>query len=190
MVKKNRQGVKEMAFIDQDTLDEVAAFHGHVCPGLLLGIRMAKAAMAALGEPRPEDEEVFSIFENDSCALDAVQYLTGCTAGKGNLFLKDYGKQVLTLAARPSGRAVRVVFTGDRLKPLKADGSVDREKFARVLRDAPDHDILKIEHITVEPPPKAKIFATLTCSVCREGVMEPRATMVDGKPVCPACIER
>jgi formylmethanofuran dehydrogenase subunit E len=179
-----------MAYIDQDTLDEVVQFHGHLCPGLLLGIRMANAAMAALGKPRSEDEEIFSIFENDSCALDAVQYLTGCTAGKGNLFLKDYGKQVLTLAARPSGRGVRVVFTGDRLKPLRADGSVDRKKFVEVLRDAPDDEILKIEHVTVEPPPKARIFATLTCSVCGEGVMEPRATMVDGKPVCPSCQKR
>ncbi len=187
MVKKNREGVKEMGQIDQETMDAVVAFHGHLCPGLLIGVRLAKAAMEALGEPRAKDEEIFCIFENDSCALDAVQLLTGCTMGKGNLFLKDYGKQVLTLAVRPSGRAVRVVFTGDGLKPTKEDGTVDREGFIEVLTERDDGELLKVEHRSVAPPPRARIFPTIFCSVCGEGVMEPRAELMDAKPVCPGC---
>ena len=32
------------------TIDDVAEFHGHVCPGLALGYRVSVAALNALGE--------------------------------------------------------------------------------------------------------------------------------------------
>lgn len=51
--------------------------------------------MEALGGGRDIDEEMVAIVENDSCAVDAIQVLTGCTLGKGNLIFRDYGKQHL-----------------------------------------------------------------------------------------------
>jgi len=89
-----------------EDLKRVVAFHGHLCPGVLIGYRATKAGLAALGAERAEDEELIAIVENDSCAADAVQALAGCTFGKGNFFFRDYGKQVFTFALRPSGRAL------------------------------------------------------------------------------------
>jgi formylmethanofuran dehydrogenase subunit E len=80
------------------------AFHGHVCPGLSIGYRAAKAAMTWLAEKRSEDEEVVAIVETDACSADAVQVLTGCTFGKGNFIFRDYGKMALTLLSRKTGQ--------------------------------------------------------------------------------------
>ena len=44
--------------------------------------------------------------------MDAVQVLTGCSIGKGNLIYRDYGKQVYTFACRNSGQAVRISVKG------------------------------------------------------------------------------
>jgi formylmethanofuran dehydrogenase subunit E len=65
--------------------DAVVAFHGHLCLDIAMGYRVAKAAMRELSCERPRDEELVAIVENDSCSVDAVQAVTGCTFGKGNL---------------------------------------------------------------------------------------------------------
>lgn len=43
-------------------LDEVIDFHGHICPGLVLGYRVSILALKELGE-RAEDEELVAIVE-------------------------------------------------------------------------------------------------------------------------------
>ncbi|NJD57729.1 MAG: formylmethanofuran dehydrogenase, partial [Nitrospirae bacterium] len=52
--------------------DDVVEFHGHSCPGLALGYRVSRRALREFGD-RAEDEEIVSIVENNSCAVDAVQ---------------------------------------------------------------------------------------------------------------------
>jgi len=89
--------------------EEVIRFHGHSCPGLALGYRVSLAALKAMDRGKiSEDEELVAIVENDSCAVDAIQLVTGCTFGKGNLIFRDYGKQVYTFLKRPSGNGVRI----------------------------------------------------------------------------------
>ena len=92
---------------------EIISFHGHSCPGLAIGYRMATAAMEELALLRAEDEEIVAIVENDACGVDALQCITGCTFGKGNLIFHDYGKSVFTLYARSSGKGIRVLFHGE-----------------------------------------------------------------------------
>ena len=50
-----------------------AEFHGHICPGLSIGYRAAKAGMEWLAENRADDEEIVAIVETDACSADAVQ---------------------------------------------------------------------------------------------------------------------
>ena len=38
--------------------EEVVQFHGHVCPGLAMGYRMALAGLDALSEQKADDEEI------------------------------------------------------------------------------------------------------------------------------------
>ena len=87
------------------TYEEIIQFHGHECPGLAIGYGMATAAMEKLDSIRAEDELV-SIVENDACGVDALQCITGCTFGKGNLLFRDYGKNIYTIYCRSSRAAV------------------------------------------------------------------------------------
>ena len=91
---------------------ECARFHGHVCPGLAIGYAAVKAGSRLLELSAAEDEEIVAFVENDSCAVDAVQVLLGCTFGKGNLIFRDWGKQVFTFLDRGAARAARVSLKG------------------------------------------------------------------------------
>lgn len=53
--------------------DEIVSFHGHECPGLAIGYRMALAALAALGAATAGDEELVAIVENDACGMHPLQ---------------------------------------------------------------------------------------------------------------------
>jgi formylmethanofuran dehydrogenase subunit E len=168
-------------------LQEAARFHGHICPGLLIGYRAAKAAARALGLNRSQDEELVAVVENDSCSVDAFQALLGTTFGKGNLKWLDHGKQVFTVTDRRQNRAVRVAFSGDGLKPRRADGSVDREAFSRLLLEAPEADILKVVEVPPAPPEVARIEPSLTCARCGEAVQESRAVTLGERILCRPC---
>lgn len=169
-------------------LQAAVDFHGHLCPGLLIGYRAALLALDRLEERRSEDEELVAIVENDSCSADAVQFLTGCTFGKGNFIFRDWGKQVFTLARRPHGRGVRLAFKGDALKPKAPDGSTDREAFQQVLMEAADRDLFDVTEGTFDLPKKARIFNTIPCDGCGEGTMAPRLTNLNGRNLCRGCL--
>lgn len=188
---------------------EAIDFHGHMCTGLTIGFRAARIAMTRLGVERGLDEELAGIVETDACGIDAFQCLTGCTLGKGNLIFRDHGKQVFTLVRRADGRGVRVAPQRDVLAPrpgrtaLKTrvmSGEATEEEQARHTRDTvervfellelPDERFGQINAVQVELPPKASTFASVTCAICGEQVMEPRARVRDGAPCCIPCAIR
>lgn len=76
--------------ISKDLIEKTIAFHGHSCPGLAIGIRVAELVLQKLGPCGQSD--LVAVVETDMCGVDAIQFLTGCTFGKGNLIHKDYGK--------------------------------------------------------------------------------------------------
>jgi formylmethanofuran dehydrogenase subunit E len=167
-------------------LADVVRFHGHLCPGLVIGYRAAKAAIEELGAARSQDEELIAIVENDSCSADAVQYVTGCTFGKGNFFFRDYGKQVFTLALRPSGRAVRIALKARRRAEPE---SQDRETRTNWLLHAPVEDLFQVKATTIALPEPAQIRESVVCESCGEAVMVTRAVQRDGRTLCIPCSE-
>jgi len=188
--------------------ERAVEFHGHSCPGLATGFRVARIALRELESIRSQDEELVAIVENDACGVDAVQVLTGCTLGKGNLIYRDYGKQVYTFACRNSGRAVRIAVKGSawsndqEMKEVRkrvfggTASEEEKEVFqrhqsarTRFILDMPEDDFCTIQHVTIELPSKARIFDSHLCAECGEPVMEPRARVKSGKIVCMPCAE-
>ena len=166
--------------------ESCVAFHGHRCPGLAIGYRMAVAAMDALEKNRAEDEQLGTIVENDACGVDALQVVAGCTFGKGNLVFRDVGKSVYTVFSRETGRGVRVNFHGHGLS--KTNGQERSERIEEIL-SAPVAAILSIRDVAQEIPPAAQIHGSMTCALCGERVMETRTRSIDGKVVCIPCSE-
>jgi formylmethanofuran dehydrogenase subunit E len=190
---------------DADLRDAIQ-FHGHLCPGLALGFRVAKTALRELKAERPGDEELVAIVENDSCAADAIQYITGCTFGKGNLIFRDYGKHVYTFFNRRTGQGIRISedyrgFEDDQRFPeLKkrqdAGEDVSRammeykmDKAAAILR-ADEKEIMTIEQLSDLPPHEARIRGSARCSICGEKFMESRGRVKNSKIVCIPCFEK
>ena len=192
--------------IDQHTLDDVARFHGHMCPGLAMGIRAAEVALKEIG-PHSADEEVVTIAETDMCSVDAIQFLTGCTFGKGNLLHRDFGKNAYTFLRRSDGRAVRVSTPpggwnavgeewAELLGRIRAgtSGPEDRDRFAQLqtrrseqILAAPLNELYDVRPISVEVPRQARILASVNCERCREPTMESRLRRLDGRLLCPPC---
>ena len=192
------------------SFEDVVAFHGHSCPGLALGYRVAcKALQEMKRETISEDEELVAIVENDSCAVDAIQVITGCTFGKGNLIFRDYGKQAYTFLRRPSGEAVRISIdfaapyeTDKEKKAWKRYSQGDRSpevlkavrnrkaKKTKAILDASEDDLLKVSRVSISLPPEAKLYQSISCAVCREKVAEPKARLKNGKIVCIPCAEK
>jgi formylmethanofuran dehydrogenase subunit E len=180
-------------------------FHGHLCPGLAIGYAAVNAARTALTLERSPDEELVAIVENDSCAVDAIQVLMGCTFGKGNLVFRDRGKQVFTFMDRNAGRAVRVSFKGPvpyteeryALKNLIDSGrasEADRGKWSLLRRQAAlklvssdPREFFDIREIQAEPPPKARVVTTALCDMCGEATVRTRMVERNGKLFCKEC---
>lgn len=167
--------------------EEIVKFHGHTCPGVTIGYRMAKAAMRRLAEKRAEDEEIVAIVENNACGVDAVQVLTGCTFGKGNFIFRDYGKQVYTFYSRNTGKGYRVLFHGRNI-PETVRGN--REEMTSWLLEAEEKDIIDVTEVDIEEPAPAEMLPSVRCEYCGEMVMKTRTEKIDGKIACIPCAKK
>ena len=192
----------------QRLLEISGLLHGHFCPGSATGVKAAARAVRELGVKSTGMEEVVAIVETNSCFSDGVQMVTGCSFGNNGLIYRDYGKTAVTLARRTGG-AVRVAQKANRsplekfpeAAPLfqkvikeRSGTEEDNEKLRRLwmdisfrMLDIPDEEIFDISRLNIQVPAYARIFASVTCSLCGENTMEPRARMQDGKPVCLTC---
>lgn len=190
---------------DMSPVERAIQFHGHLCPGLLIGVRMAEAALHQLGVRPDQDEELLAIVENDSCSVDAIQAILGCTFGKGNLIFLDYGKQVVTVASRLNNRAVRIAgrFTEkksperlrfselNRLPSLTSDETGELETlrlaiFEQMMNCSLD-DMFIIQEVDITWPPKAAIYPTVACTRCGEGVAGHRVVESEQGSLCLPC---
>jgi len=160
----------------------VLRFHGHTCPGVAIGIRAAEAAMAQLG-PRADDEELVCVAEADFCAVDAIQYLMGCTFGKGNLIHRDWGKKAFTFFRRSDGTALRVAWrTG-----FGAENAGDRDAQTEAILQAPLEALFTIEAMDTPLPERAKVMGSVVCSACGEEVMASKVQWESDTAYCIPC---
>lgn len=166
---------------------DIIKFHGHSCPGLAIGYRLANAAMNALGTTRSDDEELIAVVESDACGVDALQCVTGCTFGKGNLVFRDYGKHAYTLYSRVKQQGVRVVFHG---KGLPAELREDRPAFAARIMSEQEKTIISVAKVSYEELQTAHIRKSVICAGCEEAVMETRMRDTGRDRFCIPCAER
>lgn len=195
--------------IGPELIDATIRFHGHNCPGVSIGIRVSELVLRDF--ERAPDEEIVAVVETDMCAVDAVQYLTGCTFGKGNLIHLDYGKNAFSFYRRSDGKGIRIVtrpevfsdqddglillqkkqMMGGRLSPEEER----RLREARELRigrimEANLEDLFDVGPAPGPVPERARILDGLVCEECGERAMESRTRRLYGKVLCIPCFER
>ncbi len=187
------------------SFDDAVTFHGHACPGLAIGYRVAVCALEQLADTRAEDEEFVAVVQNDSCAVDAVQLVCGCTFGKGNLVFRDHGKHAYTFFNRDTGKGLRIyaepVHLDDpddprlvelfkKTKKTPGEQAEQRDILDRRIQrllTLPADEFLRCSPPAITPPERARIFESHACEQCGERVMATRLTVVHDRELCCEC---
>ena len=166
----------------QDLMKKATIFHGHICPGVALGVLVAKYILS-LGFEHSPDEELVAVVENDNCSVDAVQALLGTTYGKGNLIHLDYGKNNYTIYSRKSQRGIRLALRSSVFgnKKLTRD-----ERIKKLLSSNPE-EIFDIREVEFNPPERAQIEESTPCEICNELTMSSRIVDYQGSKMCIPC---
>ncbi len=122
------------------------------------------------------------------CAVDGIQFLTGCTFGKGNLVHKDFGKAGFIFFDREADHGFRALFLDDAIRDLPAPGGLTgKEARTFHIMEADISDLFEVKTIVLPPVRPARILQSITCQECREKVMESRLRRFDGKDLCIPC---
>lgn len=193
---------------DQHLIDATIRFHGHSCPGLAIGIRAAEAAlneMAGVGQA-----DLVCVAETDMCGVDGIQFLTGCTYGKGNFLHRDYGKMAFSFYNRKSGKGIRLAFrteargeldsempalmaksvegiiTGEEQEQLK----LLRQEMQQRLMMLPLEELFTVQQLEKRAPRPARILESLVCQECGEKTMESRTRRFAGRTLCIPCFDK
>jgi formylmethanofuran dehydrogenase subunit E len=195
--------------VTEELLKKVTDFHGHLCPGLAIGIRAAEIALREVG-PHARDEEVVAVVETDMCGVDAIQYLTGCTYGKGNLIHRDYGKNAFSFYRRSDGKGVRIVTVPQVLGPSDPEreqllarmregtlSPAEERRFAEMQKalsekilQAPLDTLFTINQPPADIPRRARIHGSQICDACGEAVMAIRIRQQGERTLCIPCFEK
>jgi formylmethanofuran dehydrogenase subunit E len=165
-----------------DHLDRCVAYHGHLCIGQALGVRLALQGMELVGATDPKQTIVF--VENDRCIVDAIQIVTGTRLGRRSAKLINYGKMAATFLNTKTGVAYRV-----SVRSVPPASPEDKTAARRILR-VPSPDLLAWQKVKVSLRPEdlpGRPRRTVNCARCGEKVFDGRDIPSDGGPLCVPC---
>lgn len=175
-------------------LEESGRLHGHLCPGQVLGVRLALLGCRLVGIVEPTRSRRLIVWvEIDRCATDAIQAVTGCKLGNRTLKYLDFGKVAATFSNMDTGEAVRVVAREDSRDAVWKYASPDlskKEAQLRAYKIMPDEELftatpVKIEVSEMDMP--GHPLHRVICEECGEGVNDGREIVLRDKALCRAC---
>jgi formylmethanofuran dehydrogenase subunit E len=178
-------------------LRECEVVHGHICPGQVLGARMALIGckLINLADPRGADRKKLIVWvEIDRCMTDALSAVTGVRLGRRSLKYFDYGKVAATFLNTETGRAVRIAAL-DSSRALAdaryASLESKKERQMAAYREASEAELFKIETVRVdlrETDAPGRPKTRRTCERCLEGINDGREIEAEGGEVlCRPC---
>jgi formylmethanofuran dehydrogenase subunit E len=213
-VANPRHAIEEMIRQEDSRglLLKAGELHGHFCPYVSLGVRASVVGLRELGVVQNSGmEEHLAIVETNNCFSDGIQMVSGCTFANNALIYRDLGKTAVTFARR-NGEGVRVAVSpafvasfDDRFAEGRAlfqkivvrreePTPEERATLGRLWREAsfslvdvPAEELFTVERVTADVPAYAPIHASAICSVCGEPIMETRARLHEGEPICLTC---
>jgi len=182
-----------------ELLNESAAAHGHMCPGQVVGVRMALLGCRLIGldEPTRRDQikKLIVYVEMDRCTADAVAHVTGVKLGRRSLKFMDYGIMAATFVNLDTGKAFRVLST-EEARSLATVYAPDVDgKSAQQLsayKRMPDSVLFRVQKVRVKVdecdlpgPTRRKVI----CSQCGQIIRDRREVAEDGRILCKPCTD-
>ena len=178
-------------------LAQSAHAHGHLCPGQVVGVRMAMLGCRLIGlnEPTRRDQikKLIVYVEMDRCTADAVAHVTGVKLGRRSLKFVDYGIMAATFMNLETGRAFRIISTEEARDLASVYAPEIAGKGPRQLaayKRMPDSVLFRVQKVRINmdecdfPGPTRRKIA---CSLCGQVIRDRRETLIDNRPVCRPC---
>jgi formylmethanofuran dehydrogenase subunit E len=181
----------------ESLLKSSAAAHGHLCPGQVVGVRMAMLGCRLIGLDDPSShnqiKKLIVYVEMDRCAADAVAHVTGVKLGRRSLKFMDYGIMAASFINLETEKSFRVVSTEEArdLAPVYAPEIPD--KYPRQLeayKRMSDSVLFRVQQVQVDmseydmPGPTRR---KATCRRCGQVVRDRREVIQDGEILCKPC---
>jgi len=180
-----------------ELLVDAAMMHrGHVCPGQVLGVRMAMLGCQLLGIEDPTQGKRLIVYvEIDRCMADAIAAVTGCRLGKRTLKHMDYGKCACTFVDMSTGRAVRISAREDArshvwhyARPDIGKDDAQREAYKVIS----DDELFIVQEVVVDIPDHdqpGRPVSRVICALCSESINDRREVHLNGLVMCRACAQ-
>jgi Formylmethanofuran dehydrogenase subunit E len=170
----------------QEDLEQAVNYHGHLCGGQILGLRMAKLGLKLLGLKQGDDLRDLVLFlESDRCIADAAYVVTGLTLGKRRLKVMPYGKTAMSFLDLKTGQAFRISV---KMKQRPEVGSDLVEFWSKYQ----DEEVFEWQEVEIDLPAferPGKPISVVDCQRCGDEIMDCREVTVDGLTLCKACVE-
>jgi formylmethanofuran dehydrogenase subunit E len=188
----------------EDTMDDFntllegsARAHGHLCPGQVVGVRMAMLGCRLIGlddpRQRPQIKKLIVYVEIDRCATDAIAYVTGVKLGRRSLKFVDNGIMAATFVNLENGKAFRIVSTESSrdLAHVYASGITDvRQQQLNAYMNMPDEVLFTVMPVRVDVPvhdmPGPSRFK-IRCASCGAMVRDKKEVLVGNRVLCRPC---
>ena len=171
--------------------------HGHLCPGQVVGVRMAMLGCRLIGLDEPTShnqiKKLIVYVEMDRCTADAVAHVTGVKLGRRSLKFMDYGIMAATFVHLETGNSFRVLSTEEArdLTPIYAPEVAGKSpQQLEAYRRMPDSVLFRVQQVEVsvnefDMPGPTRHKAT--CSCCGQVVRDGREVIQDGQILCRPC---
>ena len=174
-----------------------AEAHGHLCPGQVVGVRMAMLGCRLIGldNPRelPQIKQLIVYVEIDRCATDAIAYVTGVKLGRRSLKFLDNGIMAATFVNLESGQAYRIVSTEksrDLAHAYASDCGDIRRQQLEAYKKMPDEDLFTVMPVKVAVPfqdmPGPSRFK-VRCDACGAMVRDKKEVLINDRVLCRPC---
>lgn len=178
-------------------LNSSAAAHGHLCPGQVVGVRMAMLGCRLIGlnEPTRHDQikKLIVYVEMDRCTADAVAHVTGVKLGRRSLKFMDFGIMAATFVNLETDLAYRVISTEEARSLASSYAPEINQKYPQQLeayKRMPDSVLFRVQQVDVavhdaDLPGPSRFKST--CSRCGQVVRDRREIIQGGHTLCQPC---
>ncbi len=181
----------------EELLAASVAAHGHLCPGQIVGVRLARLGCRLIGFEVPcpyhQLKKLIVFIEMDRCTGDAVAHVTGVKLGRRSLKFVDYGIMAATFLNLETGQAYRVISTEEArdLASLYAPQEPDkRSQQLEAYRVMPDSVLFRVQEVEVDLSPYDLPGPTrrkVACARCGQVIRDHREVVQGGLALCRPC---
>jgi formylmethanofuran dehydrogenase subunit E len=169
----------------KDYLERALAYHGHLCSGQILGLRVVLKGLQLLGlEPTQPQRDLALFIETNRCLADAAFVVTGITLGRRRVAIFNFGKAAITLVNLKTGLAYRI-SVNSHIHP-----SLEEKDLVGFWSRYSDEELLSIQKVVVPLKPEdlpGRPLKRIVCPICGEETLDGRDVLVNGRAICRAC---